>query len=182
MSMPDSILEQALARRPAGRPKDAPDAAAPLEAFRNAANQLHAVLCDLSTAEWAAAAHAEIGSVHDVIAHLTGVEELARSWVTTADEDLVASDHLSATRPAMERLAGTPGRELAERWYAAAMAFADAAALAAADKPVLAHDLPTDVDGLLVLRSFELWAHLEDVCVATGRPRPLGEAARRTLI
>jgi hypothetical protein len=42
----------------------------------------------------------------------------------------------------------------------------------------MAHDLPTDVDGLLVLRAFELWAHLDDVCRAIGRDRPAVEPAR----
>jgi hypothetical protein len=44
------------------------------------------------------------------------------------------------------------------------------------------HDLPTDVDGLLVLRAFELWAHLHDVCDAVGRPVPDAGPARLALM
>ena len=54
----------------------------------------------------------------------------------------------------------------------------NAAGTVAPDLEVLAHDLPTDADGLLVLRTFELWAHMHDVAQATGRPVPDLDAPR----
>jgi len=57
-----------------------------------------------------------------------------------------------------------------------------AAATVPTDRPVLAHDLPTDAEGLLVLRTFELWAHMHDVAQATGRPVPDLDPPRMALM
>jgi hypothetical protein len=59
---------------------------------------------------------------------------------------------------------------------------ADACRTADPSRRVQFHGLPTDVEGLLVLRSFELWSHLEDICRATGRPMPAVDEPRLTLM
>ena len=79
-------------------------------------------------------------------------------------------------------LAGAPGPAIAERWYDLARQVVAAAAIVPADHPVLAHDLPTDAEGLLVLRTFELWAHMHDIGAATGRPVPDLDAPRMALM
>lgn len=188
MSVPEGLRESVLARALAGRAPGRPivDAAAPCspaDAFLRGVECLAATLEELAESDWARTCHADHGSVHDVIAHLVGVERLSRKWTELAPgSQPQPSDHLAATRAAVEEFAATPGSELARHWHEAAIAFHAAAVAADQTKPVLAHDLPTDVDGLLVLRAFELWAHLDDVCRATGRPRPPIDPPRRTLM
>jgi uncharacterized protein (TIGR03083 family) len=179
----DDVMARAIAVRAPGRPVAAPDPSAPLESFVAAVEQLAATLRTLRADDWRRAAHHDIGTVRDVIAHLYGVEVVVRGWVTApVDAEPVVSEHLEATRWAIDELADTLPAVIVERWYEAAHAVADACRVADPERPVLVHDLPTDVDGLLVLRAFELWAHLEDVCLATGRPLPVVDEPRLTLM
>jgi uncharacterized protein (TIGR03083 family) len=178
------VLAGALARRAGGRPADRPEAAQPVEAFRQTVDDLHALLRELSPAEWLRQAHADHGRVRDVVAHLVGVEELALGWVgdQSPDGSDAGVDHVAATRGAVEALADEPVEALVVRWYGLARELADASAAAPPDRPLLAHDLPTDVEGLMLLRTFELWAHTQDICAATARPRPELDTARMALM
>ena len=180
----EAVLARALADRPAGRPVvQAAEPCSPADAFRRAIDELFTTLTSLSRSEWSAPGHADYGSVHDVIAHLVGVERLSLEWTELpAGSELQPTEHAAATRAAVEELRGVDGEVVARIWRDAALAFHATAAAADPEKPVLAHDLPTDVEGLLVLRSFELWAHLDDVCRATGRARPGIDPARRSLM
>ena len=177
------VLAAATAVRAPGRAIGAPAPMGAADAYLAAARQLDELLGRLSPDEWSRPAHDEIGTVAEVIAHLTGVERLGVAWLLAPpDEPLVETSHLPASRAAMDELAGADGETLRRAWYDAALQFHAAAVDADPAKPVLAHDLPTDPDGLLVLRAFELWAHLLDVCRATGRPAPAVEPARLALM
>ena len=177
------LLATALDRRPAGRPIDAPAPASPAEAYLGAVVQLDATLRSLRADEWVLPAHDDHGSVRDVMAHLIGIERLALQWVTApAGSELVPTDHMASARAMDDPLASADGATIRRLWFEAARRLHAAAAVADPSKPVLAHDLPTDVDGLLVLRAFELWAHLHDVCVATGRQLPDVEDERMALM
>jgi hypothetical protein len=50
------------------------------------------------------------------------------------------------------------------------------------DQPVVFHHLPGTVQGLLVIRTFELWTHDEDIRRATGRPANPLDDERLTLM
>lgn len=181
--MRDAVIDLALHRRPAGRPVPAVEPCTPLDAYLRAAEQLHGVLTSLSGADWGALAHHEIGTVRDLIVHLTGVERVALGWVEAdGDAPLAVTDHLHASRDASAEFVDAPDDEIVVAWFDGARRFAAACAVADPSKPVLAHDLPTDVDGLLVLRAFELWAHLLDVCGAVGRPEPEVDEPRLALM
>jgi uncharacterized protein (TIGR03083 family) len=178
-----AVLQRAVAVRAPGRPAAAPGPSTPRQAFVAAAEQLAATLRLLTPEEWRTPAHAEIGTVRDVVVHLYGVERVALDWITAPlDVEPVESEHLSATRWAVDELADTLPAANVDRRFVAALEVAAAAAVAEPGRTILAHDLPTDVDGLLVLRAFELWAHLEDVCRATGRPQPVVDEPRLTLM
>ena len=86
-------------------------------------------------------------TVREILAHLVAVERLATEWVTApAGSELAPSDHLQATRWAREAFAEMPVDELRSTWASAARALAVACSAAPADRAVLVHDLPTDVD------------------------------------
>ncbi len=124
----------------------------------------------LTDAEWNAPAHTEHGRVRDVVAHLVAVERLVLRWLDPHDAVPDLPDHVAATRPVIDELASADPRAVARHWRHAARAVAAAASTGDHAREVVFHDITTSVDGLLVMRSFELWAHAMDICLATGRP------------
>ena len=182
-SLRDQILSAALERRNAGRPVDAADPATPIAAFTTAVAALEATLLALDDADWHAPAHDELGTVRELVSHLIAVEQLVVGWLSTApDVTVLPSDHIEATRWARDAYADTPTDELVATWVAGARDVIAAAGASDPERPVLAHDLPTDVDGLLVLRTFELWAHRIDVTRAAGRELPPTDPSQLALM
>jgi uncharacterized protein (TIGR03083 family) len=178
-----AVLGAALGERPAGTPlASAPEPAAPLAAFRTTVAELRAVLDDLDAAEWDAPTTSVHGPVRALVAHLAGVELVMAAQLGDGTPSADDVDHVaSAARSAPGAAADAPA-QLVERWHDAARRLAALAEAAGPDAPVLANDIPTDVDGMLVLRTFEVWAHTEDVCRATGRPAPPLDPARLALM
>jgi hypothetical protein len=106
------------------------------------------------------------------MAHLVGVERLCVRWIANdpTTRDLV--DHVEATRDVVAELATAEPADVAQQWHVAALATADAAEAAGLTHVVSFHDLTDSVGGLLVMRTFELWAHAMDIAAAAGLPRP----------
>ena len=71
----------------------------------------------------------------------------------------MARTTLSAAEPSELR---STWRDLADRVAAAASAAPD-------DLAIMAHDIPVGRDGAMLLRTFELWAHHDDIAAASGR-------------
>jgi uncharacterized protein (TIGR03083 family) len=179
----DRTLSRAVQRRPPGRPTGAA-ACSPAAAYDRTVAEFAALLTSLNAAEWASAAHDEHGTVRDLVAHLVGVERLCLGWLDPDAEPPVDPhvDHVTATRPVVEQLAGLDGPEVARRWHDAAQAVSDLAASGDPGRGASFHDIATTVDGLLVIRTFELWAHWMDIALATGRPMPVLDPARMALL
>lgn len=174
----------ALVRRPAGRSIDAAVPCSPIAAYRGAADDLHNLLSTLNERDWNAPAHERHGPVRDVVAHLVGIERLVLSWLgagPVVDPETVV-DHVETTRSVIDTLAAADPTDVAQQWYQLTRDVETACRAAQPGLHVLAHDLPTDVDGLLVLRTFELWAHTHDVAIATDRLRPPLDPARLALM
>jgi len=178
------VLAQALTRRAAGDVIGRPEPSSPLAAFTQTVDDFHQLVRSLSDAEWGARPirppHEHLGAL---VAHVAGMEALSLAWLAGPVPDPAAvADHLEATQPMIAELASSPGPIVAERWNDLARQVIDAAATAPADRAILAHDLPTDAEGLLVLRTFELWAHMHDIASATGRSAPDLDAPRMALM
>lgn len=167
-----AVLTAALARRRPGRSLAAVEPASPAEAFERTIADLSSLLDSLTPAEWEAPAHEDHGRVHDLVAHLVGVERLAVRWLdpSPAAPMPLLPDHIAATRPAVDELADLGPTEVARLWREAALAGATMAGRGDPERPVAFHDLTLDVPGFLTMRTFELWAHGLDICAATGRP------------
>jgi uncharacterized protein (TIGR03083 family) len=177
-------LHEALDRRQAGASIDAVAPCASVDAYRRAVDDLHELLQSLTGPDWDAVAHHEYGTVRRVVAHLVGIERICLSWVgarPAVDADAVA-DHGASTLAAMDEFEHVDPLVVVEKWYATAREVEEASRSAESTAPVLAHDLPTNVDGLLLLRTFELFAHHFDIAVATGRPRPTLDPPRLSLM
>ena len=178
------VLTRALARRAAGDVIGRPEPSTPLAAFTETVADFHQLLTSLSDAEWRAQPiRPPHPDVRALVAHVAGMEELSLAWLVGPVPDAAAvADHIPATQAMIDALSAAPGPEIAERWHDLATQVVAAAATVPADLAVLAHDLPTDAEGLLVLRTFELWAHMHDVAHATGRPVPDLDTPRMALM
>jgi uncharacterized protein (TIGR03083 family) len=176
------VLAAARARRPAGRVAGGVQPCPADEGFARTISDFFALLSSLSADEWEQPAHEEHGRVRDLVAHLIGVERLSARWLDPDDDMPMVLDHVGATRPVQDELAGLDGPELANRWHEAVQAVAAAAAQGDPDRVVPFHDIDTDVAGFLITRTFELWAHSMDISLATGRPLlELDDERMRTL-
>ncbi|HZC71022.1 MAG TPA: maleylpyruvate isomerase N-terminal domain-containing protein [Jatrophihabitans sp.] len=177
-------MSRAVERRAAGRRSGRVEACTPAQAFDRTVGEFADFLATLSAADWATPAHDEHGAVRALVAHLVGVERLSVGWLDPNAPPPVDPhvDHVTATRPVVDELALADGPEVTRHWHAAARAVAAAAAMGDPARPVSFHDLETTVDGLLVIRTFELWAHWMDVALATGRPLPMLDASRMALL
>lgn len=175
-------LARAASRRPAGRPVGAVQPCRPAEAFDRTVADLDRLLSSLTDAEWNAPAHPDHGRVRDLVAHLVGVERLVLRWLVADGPVPELPDHVAATRPMVAQLADTEPHEVARQWHEAARAVAAAAATGDPARPVTFHDITLSVERLLVMRTFELWAHATDICLATGRPLLQLDAERMTTL
>jgi uncharacterized protein (TIGR03083 family) len=180
----DRVLAAARARRTPGFALADPAPAGAVDAFLRTVEELHDLLVDLRDEEWATPNLAVYGQTRDLIAHLVGVEEilLALLGEGVAPDPDVARDHVMATSSVILALRRAPTSVVVDRWVHAARRLAAVASSAGPDTPVAVNDIPTTVRGMLVLRTFEVWTHHEDVCRATGRPRPVLDGARLRLM
>ena len=79
-------------------------------------------------------------------------------------------------------LVAVTGAQLARAWWLAVMAVIGACGELGPNRPVEYHDLPGTVRGLLVLRTFELWTHGDDIRDATDQPLNLLDEGRLSLM
>jgi uncharacterized protein (TIGR03083 family) len=185
---PDALraatLRTALTRRPGGTPIGAAPSCPPAEAYARTVAEFDQLLTELTPDEWQAPAHAAHGTVRQLVAHLTGVERLCRAWL---DPDAAPPvdphlDHVASTRQVVDEFADVDARDVATAWHDAAIGVSTQAAAGDPNRAVSFHDITTSVDGLLVMRTFELWAHGMDIAFATGRPMPVLDDARMALM
>lgn len=155
-------------------------AAEPIDAFTTTASELRALLADLTDEEWQTATATVYGTVRALVAHLAGSEDYCtRALARVPAIDPVADfDHVLCSREVADSLREASNHDLAEAWFALANTFAEACRNDADTELVSLHQLPVTIAGALVLRTFELWAHTEDICAAVGRPLPRLDGAR----
>ncbi len=178
------VLGEARRRRPPGRPVHAPTPCSPQEAYERTVADFAALLAGLEAEDWQQPAHEDHGTVKDLVAHLVGVERLSLGWLDPEhpSDEGVDVDHLTATRPAIDEFHDTDPIGVAARWERAAWAVAEVARRGDPGRPVHFHDLVGDVGALLVMRTFELWAHGMDIALATGRPLPALDDERMAMM
>jgi uncharacterized protein (TIGR03083 family) len=179
-----ATIARALTRRPAGTPLDPAVPCTATEAFDRTVDDFAQLLGSLSEVEWDAPAHEQHGTVRELVAHLVGVERLCVAWLDPSAPPPVdpSVDHVTATRPVVDELTGARPADLLEQWHDTARAVAAMAARGDRGRQVAFHDLRSTVDGLLVTRTFELWAHGMDIALATGRPLPALDPSRMALM
>ncbi len=175
----DRVTVGARAARPPGLASGPPPPVYdPVATYRRTADDLAALLATLDDADWSAPVPG-YGTVGATVAHLAGIEEICLGWLGAAGPPPEAvADHRQAARATMDALGPAPRSTVARIWYDRTLEVAEAAGGVPSTHAVLAHDIPTDRDGLLLLRSFEIWAHYDDIAGAVGRARLDVDAGR----
>jgi uncharacterized protein (TIGR03083 family) len=176
------VLAAALSRRPPGRPADGVVACSPVEGFTRTVHEFRELLESLAIDEWDAVAHPEHGRVRDLVAHLIGIEQLSVPWLRGDPDAPILPDHVASTRETVAALASASAASLAARWQSGALGVLSAALDGDLRREVTFHDLRLSVEGYLVTRTFELWAHGMDIALATGRPLPMLDDERMAMM
>jgi hypothetical protein len=176
------VLAAARARRTPGRPVVRVDLVTPAQAFATTLREFHELLVSLSDTEATLAAHEEHGRVRDLVAHLVGVEQLNLRWLNPDEQVPYLPDHVASTRETVARLAELPFAEVVHEWRESALAMLASASRSEPARQIPFHDISVSVDGLLTMRTFELWAHGMDIALATDRPLPMLDDERMLLM
>jgi uncharacterized protein (TIGR03083 family) len=152
-------------------PETAPGESSAKSAFLQTAAELAELLGTLSDDEWERPTRVPGRRVRDLVVHLVGVEryvlgQLGRTAPVPARR---RQDHYPVSIAAASELIGATGANLCRSWWLAVMEVIAACGQLGSHHPAEYHDLPVSVRGLLVVRTFELWTHGDDIRLATDR-------------
>jgi uncharacterized protein (TIGR03083 family) len=177
----DRVLAAALRARPAGTAIPAPPPITPAEAFSRAVDAFYALLCALAGDDWHRPVLRDL-DVQGLVGHLTGVEADVQRALA-GDPGVAAADHVASTQPAAEREAGRTPAATRGSWRAAAGRTLELARHEP-DPPagVAVYGLWLPLPTLLVVRTFELWTHENDIRRVAGLPPSVPDDAALTLM
>ena len=165
----DRLLSGAMAQRSPGMPARPSDFVSGAETMRRQTSRLAGLLAGLEPVEWARETVRGL-DVQGLIGHLIGVE-VAFAATLQGDVGAADADHVESTNAMALRQLGRPTGQTLRDWTLAVertLALLDQETDHA--RPVRFHGFELALDAFLLIRSFELWTHEEDVRRATGRP------------
>jgi uncharacterized protein (TIGR03083 family) len=165
----DRVVTNAIAARPPGRSFPVPDVITGAEVFRRTVERLDALLASLTTDDWAQPTIRGL-DVQGLVGHLTGVEAAFVDAVQSGADALGADGHVPGTADIATSQAGRATADTHYAWFESAtatLAVVDAVDLATV-VPFYGVELPLEL--MLIVRTFEMWIHDEDIRRATGRP------------
>lgn len=160
------VLAAATAARASGTPVHPPAPISGAEVLRREIAHLDRLLYELAPAEWATPALRDL-DVHGLVGHLVAVEHAFADALEHGRDTLGADGHLSAIHPTA---ATHPPTETHRAWFDATTATLAGVEHRDPTQPVSFYGVTLPLDDLLVVRSFEMWVHDEDIRRATGRP------------
>lgn len=167
-SVRDAVLVHARrAPQPVAEPVD------PAALYRRRAADLADVVTSLEPEAWQLPAAPYAWSVHGLIAHLLVIERYTAAQLglgPVPDGDPL--DHLGLGPDTVVAELGDDPLATAGRWRQTAQRVAEHVSDASfdLDAPLPLHQWPFSAAAALVVRSFELWTHADDIRRATGRP------------
>lgn len=169
----DLILSAALDARTPGRPHDPAPVISPAEALRRSTVSFDRLLSSLDAEAWSS--HAIRGlSVQELMGHLIAVERDFRSALDEPEGAQAGAHHVDSTDPLAHAQAGQPPAVTLGAWREAVHQTLARLDEVTSDpvsygQPVGLHGIRLPLGALLVVRTFELWTHQEDVRRGTGR-------------
>ncbi len=168
----ERVLAVAVAARPARHPGWGTAASGPLDAFLQTAAELARLLGPLAPADWSRPTRA-LGAptVRELMVHLVGVEwyVLGQLGARPALDAPTRELHAPVTREAAAELLDDQGPDVARAWWRAVLEVAAVAGRTDPGQPAPYHHLPGDLRGLMIVRTFELWTHGDDIRAAVSR-------------
>jgi uncharacterized protein (TIGR03083 family) len=171
----ERVLSASLRARAAGRAEPAPPEISPVEAFSRTADAFHVTLGLLSGGQWETPALRGL-DVQGLVGHLTGVEEDVHRCLT-GDPEVAVASHIASTQPAADRQAGRPPALTRAEWRRAADHTIELVRTADLGAEVAVHGLRVPLGLLLIIRSFELWVHENDIREVVGLPPSAPDAS-----
>jgi uncharacterized protein (TIGR03083 family) len=177
----ERVLAAALRARPAGSALPAVPPITPAEAFSRAVDAFYSLLCALAEADWHRPVLRDL-DIQGLVGHLTGVEEDVQRALA-GDPGVAAADHVASTQPAAERESGRSPAATRAGWRAAVGRTLELARQEP-DPPagVAVYGLWLPLPTLLVVRTFELWTHENDIRRAAGLPPSVPDTAALRLM
>ena len=156
----------------------------PYAAFIKTASELATMLDTLTAEEWSAPTAVEGASVRELVAHLVGVEryvlgQLGRGPSFSAPR---REDHYPMSQEAAADLVGAAGDEVARAWWSEVTRLIAVCGEYEPQHELAYHHLGGSVRGMLVVRTFELWTHDDDIRRAINRPPNLLDGQRLALM
>jgi uncharacterized protein (TIGR03083 family) len=160
----------------AGRPS--------LRAFITTASELATLLHQLAPDQWSRTTRIEGARVRDLVEHMVGVERyvlgcLGRRPTLEAPR---REDHWPVSKQAAAGVADLSDGAVAALWWTEVMDLIAACGELGPDHEITYHHLAGTLHGMLVVRTFELWTHGDDIRQATGRPLDLLDETRLSLM
>lgn len=188
-SLRDRVLGRALAARPAGtRPPVAPgDTTDPVAAFTRTAHELLTTLDGLGDEDWERPT-VTYPSIRTLVAHLVAIETYFGGQLGLWDEVAPAGDdldHVGLSQPFIAECAALPPAEVRARLrerLAAVCAALEGLGADGLDRTARFHALEAPLPAILIVRTFELWTHHEDVRRSTGQALAPPDPGRLTLM
>ncbi len=174
---PSASLRAAIAASVAGRPKLPLESLAAADVYATRVRALADLLDGLAGPDWHRPAHPYAWTVHELVAHLTLIEEYTVRQLGLADVapapvgDESVSDHLMLGADEIAVMAADAPALTASRWLGATRIILDHLQSGAFEpsRPVPLHAWPFDATMALVARAFEIWTHADDIRRAVGR-------------
>jgi uncharacterized protein (TIGR03083 family) len=171
----DRVLAAARAARAAGRALPDLPPLSPPDAFGLAVDAFYRLITALPTGAWRTPVLRDL-DVQGLVGHLTGVEDDVQRALA-GDPDVACADHVASTQAAAERQAGRAADDTRREWHAAAERTLARARTIDLDAVVAVHGMRLPLRALLVVRSFELWTHEDDIRRVCGLPESVPDAA-----
>jgi uncharacterized protein (TIGR03083 family) len=168
----ERLVAQGLAVRPARHPGwEGRQPLGSLDAFITTASEVAAVLDTVSPEQLTIPTRVENATIGEIVEHLVGVERYVLGQLGRAPSFGAPrrEDHWPVARHAA-RNGRSEGERLAGVWWREALGVIAACGELGPDHLVAYHHLYGPVDGLLVVRTFEVWTHGDDILGALGRP------------
>jgi uncharacterized protein (TIGR03083 family) len=180
----ERTLRTARFRRPAATAP--PPAISPVEALSRTIDDVGRLLAELTDVDWDLPAIDDL-TVKGLVGHVVGADRYlgAKLGAWDGDYGTVEHDHRATTRNAIdEAMDSTPG-DVTSTWSHTSSALVQHLNELHPDEllaPARYNVVQTDLGGVLVARTFELWTHVEDICRATSRPLVPPDTERLTVM
>ena len=148
------------------------DRLSPLDALTATAAELGGLLHNVSDDEWERPTEVQGAAVRDVVLHLVGVERymLGQLGLRPPIDAPRPEDHFPVLRDAAADLADASDAQVVRAWWLEVMSLIGAFAELGPDHPIAYHHLGGSVRGTVVVRTFEVWTHDDDIRRALGLP------------